>query len=73
MSDEFDDVNYYRRKIEDLEQQNGRLGLQIGVLKQERAHLWLTLQEVLGCFLETKQWNTVIVKAQAVLNEIKIS
>ena len=73
MSDEFDDVNYYRRKIEDLEQQNGRLGLQIGVLKQERAHLWLALRELLDCLVEPKPSDTVIPKAQAVLNEIKIS
>jgi len=40
INDEFDDINVYRRKIEDLEQMVGRMGLEIGVLKQQRYALW---------------------------------
>lgn len=73
INEEFDDAIVYRRKIEYLEQKIGDMGLQIGVLKQERAHLYLCLRAMLDCYLETGEWNTVILKAQAILNEIKIS
>lgn len=73
MVEEFDDLNMYRRKVEKLEQTIATMALEIGVLKQERAHLHLVARDLLECYLKTGDWNTIILKVQAILNEIKIN
>lgn len=44
--DDFDDMGAMRRKVLKLEQANGDLGETIGVLKQERARLWVALDNL---------------------------
>ena len=67
--EEFDDLNMYRRKVEKLEQQVGDLGEAIGVLKKEKADLYLSLMDLVS----SPQSNLVRQEAEAALNRIKIS
>lgn len=69
----FDDANVYRRKLEELEQVIGRMGLEIGVLKQERAHLYLALSGLYGAVECDGIYLPEVAKAKVVLDNIKIN
>jgi hypothetical protein len=68
---DFDDMQALRRKVLALEQVNGDLGETIGVLKQERAKLWIALGELMqNPYADPHhlQW----VQARATLQSIRI-
>jgi hypothetical protein len=46
--DDFDDMGAMRRKVCAIEQEKADLGIAIGVLKQERARLWLGLEKMVS-------------------------
>jgi len=73
MTEEFDDNQVYRRRILQLEQQIGDLGMEIGVLKKERADLWLDLSDLLASCMVGKPSDLVIKSAADTLTRIKIS
>lgn len=73
VNDDFDDANVYRRKIEELEQMIGRMGLEIGVLKQERAHLYMALDDLHGAIECDGIYLPEVAKAKAVLDNVKIN
>lgn len=45
---DFDDMGVMRRKVCQLQQDNGDLGETIAVLKQERARLWMELEKMVS-------------------------
>lgn len=69
----FDDANVYRRKLEELEQIIARMGLEIGVLKQERAHLYLALDGLYAAIECDGIYLPEVAKAKAVLENIRIN
>ena len=73
MSDDFDDLGMYRRKVEKLEQTIATMALEIGVLKQERAHLWMHLKFIHDNPVSYDKSVEHCAHTKALLDQIKIS
>lgn len=70
---EFDDLGMYRRKVEKLEQNIATMALEIGVLKQERAHLYHLVKDFRSTVEFGGQWDELILRTDSTLTQIKIS
>lgn len=77
MTDDFDDIQILRRKVLALEQKNGDLGEAIGVLKHERAQLYIALSGMLvrenpNAIITADQSDTAVRLARETIKAIRI-